>query len=388
MAYIGTPAAPVATVVGDNAVTTRSIAPNAVTPPKLANSGSELSFRNRIINGDMRIDQRNAGASVTLNSTTPQYPVDRIVCGGWASAGVFTAQQSTTATAGFVNSLVCTVTTTSALSTSGEEYVVRQNIEGLNVADLRWGTANASAVTISFWVRSSLTGTFAGSITNNAYDRSYVFTYTISSANTYEYKTVTIPGDTTGTWLANNSTGLRLQFNLGAGSSKTVSPGSWGAGYFQNATGSVQLIGTNGATFYITGVQLEAGTVATPFERRDYGRELIMCQRYYYKFNGGLAACAGAVLANTNLRGFVQLPVQMRASPTGSTNITGAGTGANQAAMFINGYPTITSFVFSVDLLTAQTLSFNMSTASGYSAGAAGSWDFGSGSFVAASAEL
>jgi hypothetical protein len=243
-------------------------------------ASSPYVLKNRIINGDMVIDQRNAGASVTCNSGANTFPLDRTSVQGTASAGVFTAQRSTVAPQGFINSLLCTVTTSSSPS-AAHEYSIRQSIEGFNVADLGWGTANAKTVTISFWVRSSVTGTFAGSLTNSAFNRSYAFTYVINAANTWEQKSVTIAGDTTGTWLTDNGSGVRLTFNLGAGSNGTGTAGVWTGSYLQSATGSVNLITTSGATFYITGVQLEQNTSATPFERRLYNQELANCQRYY-----------------------------------------------------------------------------------------------------------
>jgi hypothetical protein len=243
-------------------------------------STNSMMFRNRIINGDMRIDQRNAGASVD-NTSNLTYVNDR-----WAIFGdqnsKFTAQRSTVVPTGFVNSLL--MTSSSAYSVpSGEGYTVQHRIEGFNVSDLGWGTANAQTVTLSFWVRSSLTGTFSGSVTNSAFNRSYPFAYTISSANTFEYKTVTIVGDTTGTWLTDNGVGLRLYFGLGVGSTLSGTAGSWSGSGLLSATGAVSVVGTSGATFYITGVQLEAGSTATPFERRPFGTELALCQRYFEK---------------------------------------------------------------------------------------------------------
>jgi len=235
-------------------------------------------FKNRIINGDMRIDQRNAGASVNMSAVV--YPVDR-----WAAFedtdGAMTAQRSTTAPAGFANSIVCTTTTADASLAAAQYARVWQNLEGLNVADLMWGTANAQSISVSFWVRSSLTGTFGGSVANSAFNRSYPFVYTISAVDTWEYKTVVIAGDTTGTWLTDNSTGLQLNFGLGVGSTFSGTAGSWAGTGYVSATGATSVVATNGATFYITGVQLEPGTVATPFERRSYGQELSLCQRYY-----------------------------------------------------------------------------------------------------------
>jgi len=246
------------------------------------NGGPLSGARNRIINGDMRIDQRNAGASVTINSTANTYCIDRWFASGESTDGVFTVDQTTDAPTGFTNSTRITVTTADASIGSTQIYLFRQAIEGNNVYDLGLGTANAKTFTFSFWVRSSLTGTFGGALNNSANDRNYPFTYSISSANTWEYKTVTVAGDTTGTWLTDTGRGLTLTFQIGAGSSRVDAAGSWtSTSSIYGATGATNIIGTLNATWDITGVQLEAGTVATPFERRSYGQELALCQRYY-----------------------------------------------------------------------------------------------------------
>lgn len=273
-----------------------------------------IGFRNRIINGDMRIDQRNAGASVTLTSNG--YLVDR-----WSyyvdQTSKATAQQSSTTATEFTNSLL--ITSSSAYSVlSGDQFIIQQSIEGLNVPDLAWGTANAKTVTLSFWVRSSLTGTFGGSIVNSGQSRSYPFTYSISSANTFEYKTITIPGDTSGTWLTTNGIGIRVYFGLGVGATNSGTAGTWAGTYYSSATGATSVVGTNGATFYITGVQLEVGSVATPFERRPYGTELSLCQRYYYSFVKGNSQNIGigGYYNSSYLTTSVNFPVSMRAAPS------------------------------------------------------------------------
>jgi hypothetical protein len=275
-------------------------------------------FRNRIINGDMRIDQRNAGASVT--PTSGQYLVDRWLA-GVTQASKFSVQQnagSVTPPAGFTNYLG--VTSLSAYSiVSSDIFFIAQRIEGLNCADLAWGTANAKTVTLSFWVRSSLTGTFGGSLANSGSTRSYPFTYTISAANTWEQKSVTIAGDTSGTWLTTNGIGINVHFSLGSGSTYSGTAGAWAAANYTSATGATSVVGTNAATFYITGVQFEVGSVATPFERRDYGRELMLCQRYYYR----TAVAANAVISTgafasgtTVFSGFSNFPVRLRTTPS------------------------------------------------------------------------
>jgi hypothetical protein len=231
---------------------------------------------------------------------------------------VFSVQQSTDAPAGFNNSALLTVTTVDSSLDGTDQYFISQQIEGLNVADLGWGTANAQAVTLSFWVKSSLTGTFGNSLRNSALNRSYPFAYTISSANTWEKKTVTIPGDTTGTWLTSNGTGISLTFSIGTGPDRRGTAGAWTSGSLNGVTGQTQLISTNGATFYITGVQLEVGTSATPFERRLYNQELANCQRYYFKINGGVNSRLGWGHNNLTTQTVVNttFPVSMRASPT------------------------------------------------------------------------
>jgi hypothetical protein len=272
----------------------------------------------------MVIDQRNAGASVTPSNS---YTLDR-----WSArtsqASKFTVQQSSTAPSGFINSLL--VTSSSAYSiTSTDTFGIRQRIEGLNISDLSWGTANAKTVTISFWVRSSLTGTFGGAIQNSAGNRSYPFSYTISSANTWEQKSITIAGDTTGTWLTTNGIGLELFFGLGVGSTLSGTAGSWAAADYNSATGATSVVGTNGATFYITGVQLEIGTSATPFERRLYNQELANCQRYYYRQYSSATGSRfgmGQVLSSTNSLVNSPFPVTMRIAPTA---LEQTGTAAN-----------------------------------------------------------
>jgi len=277
-------------------------------------------LRNRIINGDMRIDQRNAGASVT-QGTSVAYTVDRFYCQG-AVTSKFTVQQnagSVTPPAGFTNYLGVTSSAATTVGTS-DAYFIRHVVEGYNVADLTWGTANAQSVTISFWVRSSLTGTFGLSFVNSAASRAYPATYTINAANTWEQKTITISGDTTGTWVTNNGAGLNVTFGLGYGSSLSGTANAWNAGTAFMPTGAVSVVGTNAATWYLTGVQLEVGSVATPFERRQYGQELALCQRYYYRntapSTGTLLTTSGITQSSTSAIVMTQFPVTMRASPT------------------------------------------------------------------------
>ena len=324
---------------------------SGVTTPALTAGGTPFpveggfSMRNRIINGDMRIWQRGTSFSVVA---TAAYSADRWQI--YQPSGTGTITQETDVPSGFKYSLKAV----------GAGTDVLQRIESANISDLA-----GESVTISFWLKQTV-GAGTGSITVQTQ-------YPTASDNWTGVTDISSQTITpTSSWVRYSLTFTSLPSGVANGYAINIFPTSGGSS----------------STFYITGVQLEAGSVATPFERRPYGQELALCQRYFYKFGGGLAVCSGAVLASSNLRGFVQLPVEMRATPTGTHTLTGAGTGTTQAAMFINGYPTITSFAFSVDLLTTRSMSFNMTTASGYSSGAAGSWDFGSGAFVFASAEL
>lgn len=281
-------------------------------------------MRNKIINGAMMIDQRNAGASKTVD-TDPIYGIDRFCGGKGGNVNNFTMQQSTTvpSTSGFVNSLLVTMGTGVTINAGAYAYLA-QFIEGLNTADLGLGTANASPFTVSFWVRCSVTGTFGVSFRNNAATATYSATYTINAANTWEYKTVTVPAITSGTWLTTTLVGVGIMWDLGVGSTYSATAGqlNTGANYF-GVTGTTKLANTSGATWYVTGVQLEKGATATPFENRLYGTELALCQRYYFRMLGNGSANAQymvGVMGTTSAAYYCTsvLPVIMRASPTSS----------------------------------------------------------------------
>jgi hypothetical protein len=295
-----------------------------------AGTAGVTGFKNRIINGAMTIDQRNAGASVT--AVNGAYNLDRWIASS-SNSSVFSVQQSTTAPAGFNNSILITSLASTAIA-AGSFYSIQQIIEGYNIADLGFGTANAKTVTLSFWVRSSLTGTFSGCIQNGNVDRSYPFTYTISAANTWEQKSVTIPGDTTGTWNTINNAGIYVLFSLGVGSDRQGTANIWNNANDRAVAGETPLVSTNGATFYITGVQLEVGTAATNFDVRSITTELQLCQRYFQKsynletkpatsLSGGDLSLIDAAWSypTTNSIGnwTGNLPVSMRANPTLTT---------------------------------------------------------------------
>jgi hypothetical protein len=280
-------------------------------------------FKNRLINGAMVIDQRNAGASITVSAGSTSYPVDRMLCYVEAgSSGTFTAQQSSSAPTGFKNSVLLTTATVDSSITATEGYSFQHRVEGYNVADLGWGAAGALSVTLSFWVKSSLTGTFAGSIANGSFNRSYVFNYTISSANTWEQKTVTITGDTGGTWNSTNGSGLIVYLSVGAGSNYNQTANAWG-NFGYSTSGAVNVIGTTSANISFTGVQLEKGSTATSFDYRPYGTELQLCQRYYQKITTGVNDRGmGVGFYYTSSTMISQIPFQtyMRAAPTLDVN--------------------------------------------------------------------
>jgi len=304
------------------------------------------SLRNRIINGAMVIDQRNAGASVT--PTISAYTLDR-----WGAAVTQSSKYSVQQNAGSVTPPVgftkyLGVTSLSAYSVGASDYFhLYQAIEGFNIADLGWGTANAKTITISFQAYSSLTGTFGGSLFNGSANYSYPFTYSIPVANTWTTIYLTIAGPTAGTWTSDNSAGLYINFGLGVGSTLSGAAGAWASGTYRSATGATSVVGTNGATFYITGVQLEAGAQATSFDYRPYGTELALCQRYYIKYsandgNGGYASFfGGSTSGNTSFAIYPFFPVPLRApNPTqtwGGNLRLGYNTGASATLSGISG---------------------------------------------------
>jgi hypothetical protein len=300
-------------------------------------------FKNRIINGAMVIDQRNAGASTTPAGNT--YTVDRFYYQS-TQASKFTIQQnkgSVTPPVGFLNYLG--FSTASAVSVAaGDYFTMHQPIEGFNTADLGFGTASAATITLSFRVYSSLTGTFGGALQNNGASRSYPFTYTISSANTWTSVSVTIAGDTSGTWVgATNGIGMYVLFGLGSGSTYSGTAGAWAGANYQTATGAVSVVGTLNATFYITGVQLEKGSTATSFDYRPYGTELALCQRYYYKYSvtgSDQSFGSGYNYGTTNFIFNTKFPVSMRTAPSA---LEQTGTAGDYKILYLSSVAVCTS---------------------------------------------
>jgi hypothetical protein len=344
-------------------------------------AGDASLLKNRLINGSMVIDQRNAGASVT--PTDGQYTLDRFNF-RISQSSKLTCQQnagSVTPPVGFTNYLG--ITSSSAYSiVSSDYFLVDQNIEGFNTADLNWGTANAKTVTLSFWVRSSLTGTFGGVLGNSAFDRSYPYTYTISTANTWEFKSITIAGDTSGTWVgATNGLGLRVRFGLGVGSTYSGTAGAWASAGYSSATGATSVVGTNGATFYITGVQLEVGSSATGFEYVNYQTSLANCQRYYQKTDSlGL----GTTPSSTAVYMVFQFVVTMRTAPTASV----AGTTWSLTDGYASDQTATSPTIGAVDIASIYSIRLQLGGFSGLTVGRVYFWRPVSTSLIGLSAEL
>ena len=327
-------------------------------------SSGLYGFKNRLINGAMAISQRGT----SFVSPTSAYTIDR-----WEmeenTDGTVTVTQDTDAPTGFSFSQKFTVTSADASLAATQDLIVGQYIEGFNTADLVFGSASAATVTLSFWVKSSLTGTFGGALQNSARTRSYPFTYTISSASTWEQKTVTIAGDTSGTWIgATNGIGLRVYFGLGVGSTYSGTAGAWAATNYYSVTGAVSVIGTNSATWAVTGVQLEKGSTATSFDYRPYGTELQLCQRYYQKFSataGGQNFGSGMMNTTTTSRMFIPFLVPLRTNPTA---LEQSGT-ASDYAIFHGGTVTTCSAVPGFVSATVNGGGFEATIASGGTVG-------------------
>jgi hypothetical protein len=276
---------------------------------QVGNSDGALSNRNMVTNGSMQHWQRGI-SNTSVNDGV--YLADRFSM-RTSNNGWYRADQSTDAPEGFPYSLKITSLGSNTPS-SGAYIFFSQKIEGFNTVPLAYGTASAKTVTLSFYVRSSLAGTHGGAIRNNAQNRSYPFSYTINAIDTWEYKTITIVGDTTGTWVgATNGIGLELIWNLGSGSNNIGTAGAWQSAGKLGATGEVNIVSTNGATLYLTGLQLELGDTSTDFEHISYGDQLQKCQRYFEKYNGNLAG--GTDAAGSQWMS-IQYKVTKRVTPT------------------------------------------------------------------------
>ena len=278
-----------------------------------ANITNNLSNRNFLINGGCAIDQRNGGSSVTTG-----FAIDRTQIEGFDGGGTGTGQQVTDSPSGFTHSLKITVTGTDTSLASTDFYTLRQIVEGYNIAHLGFGASGGTSVTLSFFVKSSLTGNFSCSLGNGDNNRSYPIMYTINTADTWEKKTMTFPADTTGTWGTGNGRGILVRWSLGAGSGRLGTANQWNGSQAHGATGTTNLFATNLATFQITGLQLEAGSVATDFEHRSFAQEFALCQRYFQKNATAQMYLTLVRTADNQHRLNLNLPVTMRATPTGT----------------------------------------------------------------------
>lgn len=320
--------------------------------------------RNRILNGEMAIDQANGGAAVTVNSPSGFFGVDGYQALGQTADGVFTMQRaSATPPTGFQFYSRITTTTADASVGAAQQYFFRQIIEGEMVRDFQSGTATAKTFTLSFWARSSLTGTFGGSIMNGGQNRSYVFNYTINSVNTWEQKIITVPGDTSGTWTFDTSAGMRVFWDVGAGSNFEGVAGSWTtSGLLYRSSGNVRLISTNAATLDFTGVQLELGSSATPFEFLFFPQEVALCQRYFEKSYdldtapatvtslGIESQVSVATATNSQTTSMIPFKVPKRVVPT--ITLYNKDTGATSSWAWRNSTGTVTTRTTSTDVIT------------------------------------
>jgi len=347
-------------------------------------AGNASIMKNRIINGAMVIDQRNNGSSVTP-TVDNTYTLDRWST-GLSQASKFSVQQnagSVTPPIGFSNYLGVTSLAATSLG-AGDYFLLKYTIEGFNTSDLQFGTANAKTITLSFQVYSSLTGTFGGALQNGAQNRSYPFSYSIPVANTWTTISVTIAGDTSGTWVgATNGKGLSVWYGLGTGSTYSGTAGAWATGTYFAPTGATSVVGTNGATFYITGVQLEVGSSATGFEYRQYQQELALCQRYCFVPNMTNSYYIGGCNGPNSALATIPLSVQMRAAPTGTFSGAFGGDNFSVAQSFTAGNVSVNA-----SSVNSARIYFTSGSGSSFSAAQAFTTDSGSTGTVILSSEL
>jgi hypothetical protein len=273
----------------------------------------QLGNRSMVTNGSMQVAQR--GTSLSLNAT--QYLIDRFRTYKSHTATA-TASQSSDAPTGFTKSWLITIGTGAAASAANELQLSHQ-IEGYNTVPLGLGASGAKDFTVSFWVKSSLTGDFSIAFQSQAAADHYITTYNISAANTWEYKTITISGPTSGSFNTTNATGLAVVFDLGSGSNLEATANAWSTGNKYRKAGTVAVAATSSATWQITGVQLEVGDTATPFEHRSYGDELARCQRYFEQelsYDGNSAFWSGNTSSGWAYYMPVAFKVVKRAVPT------------------------------------------------------------------------
>ena len=334
---------------------TGSLTVPAETGTVVTTASPSLGRRNLIINGAMQVFQR--GSSVNTHNA---FAVDRFQLQLDSTDQLaISLNQDSDAPAGYSYSSKITINTAETAIASDEKALIRTCLEGNTIAHLGWGTSDAEAVNLSFWVKSSATGTYSAVLvwgSSGANQRSYTGQYTINTANTWERKTISVPADTDGTYSLETGTGrgIQIRWTFGAGSAETTgTANAWASVNTSGASTDDEFITTANATWQITGVQLEVGSVATPFEHRSYGEELALCQRYFFRSQGTEAYTAHGLGANfdgdtSDL--FIHYPVPMRARPdiTFSGTVSfhrGAGTNTNVTNMGDAGGSTTCSFI-------------------------------------------
>ena len=349
-------------------------------------SAGPLSNRNLIINGAMQVAQHGTTAFAIGDDDRP---TDRFLfSNAGTTSGGGTGIQTATSPNGFSSALRVDVTSADTSLDASAQYKHEYRVEGLDSAHLNWGTADAQTVTLSFYVRSNKTGNTSVAFVNSANNRSYVKTFTIDSADTWERKECTIPGDTSGTWKTDNTTGIRIRWGTFGSDFQTSSVDQWNAGQFMSRDDSpINFFDTIANTFYLTGVQLEVGERATPFEHRPYTDELARCQRYYYK----LIADSGDTFANgynqntRHTRNILHFPVTMRVAPTA---LEQTGTAANYR-IYHGTTETACSGVPQLNSTTTNTAEIQADTGSGLTAGQGNALESNSnGTYLAFTAEL
>ena len=344
------------------------------------NSGQLAGSRNKIINGAMEINQRGTAAV----DADQKFPSDRFKTAE-AGGGNMTGQVVADAPASFRNSIKVIASTADDCSQAADEYRIMHRIEGNNVVDLYYGNSGAKTITLSFYVKSSLTGNFPVGLENAASNRSHVKEYIINSANTWEKKSVTFVGDETGTWLITNGTGLTVSFVLGAGTNYTGTIDSWQGSRLYRGSSSVQMMATVNATWFVTGVQLEVGSTATDFEYRSFGEELALCQRYCFVMAPSTnASVAPAFARSTTVAfGIAELPVTMRTTPSLAFSANN-----DFQVQFLGSVATSTAMAASPEL-HKNMIAFTATVSSGLTAGQ-GMYirDLNGGATITAAAEL
>ena len=353
-----------------------------------ANITNNLSNRNLVINGSQIIDQRNSGSAVTVSNATKTYVTDRFSFYE-DTDGVISAQQSTTSPDGFTKSIKVDCTTADTSLSANQRLVYEHRIEGNNIAHLGFGSSAAKTITLSFYVRSNLTGTFGGSIKNDSSNRVYLFSYVINSADTWERKTITIPGDTSGTWATDTTAGININWGLALGSNWTgTASGSYGTSDKHGVTGQLNLLSSTDNEWLITGVQLEVGSHATDFEHRSFAVEKRLCDRYYQKIintSNQKPFGVGNIDGSTQAQIYVSLPVEMRAAPSSME----LDVNSSDFQMRVRTSVTCTGHNFFGAGPTNVFLEIQVSTGHGFTDGqAAFAINNGGGKFIAFSAEL